>query len=355
VIQVLQDNFIEFVFSSLFGVVITISLFFFTSHPTTADKIKTRLRSVILKRLQKVLCRTEKILPEITSFLAHEFDIHPLKSIVMFGLWEPKRDAEWYRWIAIFEPQEARLSDKLVGRSGFYELQSFSYIKVPSADSLVPSKIEVVDFDGDGIPEVHVTLKSTWADSASIGPLFLRKRQGYGWQALALPSISALTSHVLDGNLPHPDSLTPVGKPFPLFGMRESSATGPTASPLQELKNTGVYEDKWILTHNGEKVSFVTLRNGGMYQVRRHPIRDHLHIITLAFFADDHAVLGAHFAVVNVFALAERFTRDLLWNWGFPMISEIPLRPPEIDIDAITKAGVVAHIIWQYFFWILRF
>jgi hypothetical protein len=305
---------------------------------------------VILKRLQDELRRTETIAPEITSFLAQEFDIHPLKSIVMFGLWEPKKDAEWYRWVAIFEPQEPRLLDKLVGRPGFYELQSSGHIEVPSPDSLVPSKVEVLDFDGDGVPEVHVTLRSTWADSTSIGPLILRKRQGCAWQALVLPSISALTSHVLQGNSPHPDNMIPPGRPFPFFGMRDASDEG-ARPPLQDLKNAVVYEDNWILTHNGENVPFVTLRNGGTYHVRRHPVRDHVHFATVAFFADGHAVLSAHYAVVNFLVLDDRvLTRDLLWNWGFPMVSLAPLRPADIDLDSIAKAGIVAHIIGNAFF-----
>jgi len=348
--QVLRDNLISFVLSSTFGVVVTILLFYFTSHPTTADTIRKRLKSAILKRLHEELGRTEAIVPEITNFLSQEFDIQQVKSIVMFGLWEPKKDVEWHRWIAIFEPQEPRLLDKLVGRPGFYELKSFAHMEVPSPDSLVPSKVEVLDFDGDGIPEVHVTLRSTWADSASIGPLILRKRQGCTWQFLALPAISVLTSQVLQGNSPHPDDATPHGRPIRCFGMKGAS-DGVVWSPLQDLKDTGVYEDNWILTHNGENIPFVTLRNGGSYQVRRHPIRDHVHLATVAFFADGHAVLSAHYAVVNFLILGDRvMTSDLLWNWGFPMVSKAPLRPIDIDLDSIAKAGIVAHIIGNTFF-----
>lgn len=121
--------------------------------------------------------------------------------------------------------------------------------------------------------------------------------------------------------------------------------------PLQQLKDTGVYEDKWVLTHNSEKVSFVTLRNGGTYQVRTHPVKNHVHFVTVAFFADGHAILSAHFAVVNVFVLEDRvLTHDLLWNWGFPMVSVVPLRPTDIDLNSIAKAGVLAHIIGNTFF-----
>jgi hypothetical protein len=159
--QLLRDNLVSFLLSSTFGVLVTILLFYLTSHPTTGEAIRRCLKSSVLKRLQEELRRSESIAPEVTNFLAQEFDVHPLKSILMFGIWEPKKDAEWYRWVAIFEPREPRLLDKLVGRPGFYDLRWFGHIEVPSPDSLVPAKLEVVDFDGDGVPEVHATLRST--------------------------------------------------------------------------------------------------------------------------------------------------------------------------------------------------
>jgi hypothetical protein len=41
---------------------------------------------------------------------------------------------------------------------------------------------------------------------------------------------------------------------------------------------------------------------------------------------------------------------DLLWNWGLPMISVAPLRPTDVHLDEIAKAGIVAHIKGDTFF-----
>jgi hypothetical protein len=256
--QLLLDHITSFIFSSIFGVAVTVLAFYLTSHPTTAGATRKRLKATILKRLQAELRRAESVEPEITNFLTHEFDIHPLKSIVMFGLWEPKRDTEWFRWIALFEPQEPGLLDKLVGRPGFYDLRSFLHMAVPTPESLAPSKTEIMDFDGDGVPEVHITLKSTWADSISIGPLILKRSEGGNWQAVALPSISSLTSDVLQGKSSYPKNIVPPGQPIPFFGMKDDSGEV-TRPPLHDLKNFGVYEDDWVLTHNGQNVRFVTL------------------------------------------------------------------------------------------------
>lgn len=349
--QLLRENLIEYVFSSAFGILVTILLFYLTSQPTTGAVIRRRLTFSVLKRLQKELRRSESAVPMVTNFLAQEFDIHSLKSILMFGIWEPKNSAaEWYRWIAVFEPKEPRLIDRLVGRPGLYDLVWFGHMAIPCPDSLAPAKLEVVDFDGDGVPEVHATLTSTWGDSASIGPLILKKTQSNGWRATALPSISALTSNVLQGKSPHPNGVDPPGRPFSYFGMNDTSAED-AIPPAQDLRKARVYEDNWTLVQNGMGMQFATLRNGGTYQFRKHPVRGHVQVATLAFFVDGRATLSTHYAIVSFFALdSEKMMSDLFWNWGFPMVSMIPLRPSDIDLDSIGMAGVKAHIIGNTFF-----
>lgn len=345
-----KNDFRNYIVGGVLGVVGTIFLFSFTSQPSTSDAIKEKLKTVVLNKLQSELGRAESIAPEITRFLAQDFDVNPMKSIVMFGIWEPKKDTEdLYRWIAIFEPQEQGLLDKIAGRPGFYQLKWFGHIEVSSPDLLVPSKVEVMDFDGDGIPEIHIKLKSTWGDSTSVGPLILKRYQGGEWQAIVLPSISVLTSQVLSGNLPSRDKMTPGGQPYSYFGMATSKHF--LRPPIKQLANDGVYEDKWTLTHNGEKVPFVTLRNGGTYQVQKHPFKDYMQFATVAFFDDGNSVLGGHYAVVNFLILGEReLKRDLLWNWGFPMVSIVPLKPKDIELDSVTKAGIAAHIIGNVFY-----
>ena len=131
----------------------------------------------------------------------------------------------------------------------------------------------------------------------------------------------------------------------------KDSDIGSVHPPFRELANAGVDEDEWILKYNGRTMTFVTLGNGGTYQLLKHPVREYTQIATVAYFRDDRAILDAHYAVVNFLTLADnRMVRDVLWNWGFPMVSAVPLRPSDIDLDSIAKAGVLAHIVGNTFF-----
>ncbi len=349
-LPIIRENLISYLICSFFGVIVTTLVFYLTSPPSSPEKIRKKFKHMILKKLQKELFSGKKVEPKIDTFFTQELDLNSVKIIVTFGTWEPKKNFEWHRWIGIFESQAPKLLDKLVGRSGFYKLTSFTHIKIPNPNALIVSKFEAKDLDGDGIPEIYVTLKSTWADSTSIGPLILRKYKSTSWQVLGLPSISFLTHEILRGKLPDQKRRISSARPFGFFDKPEN-VNSLNRPPLDKLLDAKIYEDSWTLIHNGMKVNFVTLRNGGTYEIRTHPIKDYPQIATIAFFNDGRAVLDAHYSVVTFFRIEdEGLCRDLLWNWGYPMISAIPMRPKEIDIESIAKAGIEAHKIGDIFF-----
>jgi hypothetical protein len=61
---------------------------------------------------------------EIDKIYAYELDVGADKTIVLVGT--AKVEEKIFRWISIFEKGGHSIIDKMVGRSGFYEISSLS-------------------------------------------------------------------------------------------------------------------------------------------------------------------------------------------------------------------------------------
>lgn len=329
----IKDNLFSNVFSFLFGGVITTVLFFFSSNPVSPEDVRQELLEISLDEMKR---RYGEVIAEntIDKIFSTELDAGADKSIILSG--STKINDNLYRWVSIFERKPPGVFDKLVGRSGFFNLASLTSYEAPYFNSLLVDKIEVIDFNGDGVSEVHVRLQSIWADSTSVGPLVLSKKDDVKWHVTALPSISNAI------NLPLKNPQMGGKRPYNYFGMVGDEDPKPKLT--SELKLLEISEESWILNHNGEEQNFSTLRNGGDYIFRNHSIKGYTQIQTLSFFIDGGAVLDPHYAVVNMFKFGENaIETDELWNWGYPMYSTRPLRLSEIDMDSILKAGIMAH------------
>ncbi len=339
----LKDNLFSNLFSLFFGAFLAALLFFLTSHPTDPERIKQELLDISLSEM-RVIYGTSITESNIEKQFATELEVGADKSIVLVG--STKIDKTSYRWIAIFEKESPSAIDTMVGRSGFFNLSSLTSFEVPSFNSFLVDKIEARDFDEDGTLELHVRIKSIWADSISVGPLILSKKGASNWHLYSLPSISKVINSPADTPSNKWEAI--VYRPYHFFGM---VGDDPNPKSRNDLKQLALSEDSWILNHNGQEQSFSTLRNGGDYIFRKHVIRGHSQIQTLSFFVDGHAVLGPHYAVVNMFKFGKNgIETDALWNWGHPMYSGRPLRLLEIDLDSISKAGIDAHTIGDVFY-----
>jgi hypothetical protein len=195
----------------------------------------------------------------------------------------------------------------------------------------------------NGTSEIHVRLKSTWADSRSVGPLIYTKNISGDWNVYTLPSISeSINTKVKDPNMRG-------RRPFEYFGIKGDS--DPEPKSINELKNLEVSEESWTLNHDGQDVEFTTLRNGGDYFFKTHAIKGYAQVQSLSFFVDGGAVLGPHYAVINMFKFGKSGVEvDDLWNWESPIYSTRPLRLLEIDLDSIEKAGIQAHVVGDIFY-----
>lgn len=278
---------------------------------------------------------------EVEKITSSELDAGAEKSIIMASSGEI--NGEPYRWLSIFEKESPGLFDMLVGRPGFFKLTSLTSYQPPNRDSLQVEKIEVLDLDEDGTSEIHVRLHSLWADSTSTGPLIFKKNQDNNWELIALPSVKK-TINMSIGN-----SMKSVLQPHSFFGMKDDRNEKP--KPIEELKKMGISEELWEADHNGKVENFTTLRNGGDYIFRNHPIKGYQQVQITSFFSDDEPVLGPHYTVLTMLKIEHyALTVDDLWNWGHPMYSTRPLKLLDIDRDSISKAGIMAHIIDDVFY-----
>lgn len=347
ILKYAKEHFIGFVFSAVFGATATVSLFFFTSSPSSSSEIKSKLANILVDRLGKEL-RIEYGDIQFNSIISQSLDLSTNNSVFVYSTAVSGEDI--YRILAVFEPQRQNILDKLVGRPGFYRLASSSWIHVPYTNNLLPENIKIEDYDLDGNKEIVIRIKSVWADSTSSGLIVLKKNDDEIWRFLSLPSLSTGLSDFLSGKLPHPEGLSPVSSPIIWFGQLESPDVN-----FDEIRksyaNYSIYEDDWKVTHNGISQKFITLRNGGVIEQTRHPFANHLQFGVVANVSDGNAVLGIHNLFITYFKLGNReLERDILWNWGFPMLTIAPQELSGIDLNEFHQVGISTHLINGTFF-----
>ena len=339
-INKIKDNLFSYFFSLLLGGALTLAGTFLTSQPTTPEEIKKKLLQISADELSKRYNGTQPQ-SEIEKISSSELDAGAEKSIIIAG--KTAENDAIYRWVSIFEKNSPSIFDKLIGRPGFFKLASLTSYKAPYPDSLKAERIEAVDMNGDGTLEIHVKLHSAWADSTSTGPLFYKKDPDGRWNLLTIPPIKSTTSKQLENKTPN------FSKPYKRFGMPNEKKSALSSSP--NFKDMDLLEDAWAANHNGQTKTITTLRNGGDYLIKNHDIKGYPQVLVISFFSDGAAVLGAHYALINMLKIdGNNLTPDGLWNWGQPMYSTSPIRPTEIDTQSIYKAGIMAHTIGDVFY-----
>jgi hypothetical protein len=350
-----REHFVAYAFATLFGVSATIVLFYITAVPTDSERIKAVLLSDVKDALNIELKLNSAVQPVIERFASQRLDLNSSDSIVLYGSWEPEK-GKIYKWVNVFEPREQDLLSKIVGRPGFHESKTLWHVEAEYHEALKPIRIEARDLDGDSSLEIFIDLESEWADARSVGFVIL-KREGKGnWNLIGLPSIAETTKEILDGAFPHPEGLRPPPSgPIGVFGMKKHG-TQKQLPAISELKNASVYCDTWSFRNHGTTSNVTTLRNGGNYSVLQHTRKRHVQIAAIGFYDDGRSVLDAHYSVVTFFVLRNgQLLRDTDWNWGFPMLSDRPLKSSDINIEIISKAGIEAHKIGSNFFWYKSF
>lgn len=335
-----QDHLFASVVSLLLGAVLTLAAAYFTSQPATPEKVKSKLLYLSQNAISKryVGTPTENKIDKIVSF---ELGAAAEKSIVIAG--SSIIEGSPYRWISVFEKEAPSIFDKLIGRSAFFQLTSLTSYESFREDTLQVEKIEAMDIDGDGISEIHIRLHSVWADSTSTGPLILKKSSDGQWVMVTIPSI--------ENTLKSPIASTGLHRLGPVRYFEVTNDKPNENRKLPNFNKMAISEEVWEANHNNNKQDIVTLRNGGNYTFKSHAIRGHPQILVLAFFADGGAVLGPHYAVINVFKIVgHEIKTDDLWNWGHPIYSIRPQRLLDISTDVVYGAGISAHILGDVFF-----
>ena len=124
------------------------------------------------------------------------------------------------------------------------------------------------------------------------------------------------------------------------------------------MTESSIFKDDFVINHNGKERKFICLRNGGKYFFSKHPVKGHDQLVTIALYFDG-PVLANHRAVMNIYRFPSKldlipgedsFTRDMDWNWGFPMWMVAPTLLDTNDIDEMYNQGLMKHVVNGTFF-----
>jgi hypothetical protein len=353
----IKDNFISFVFSSLFGATVAVVVFLLTAPPKKPDEVRKALFATTLLEIahqEKVSKKSLRL--ENALCFSVQTDIGLAETVVLFGSWgQPGNSYLPNHYVAVLDPAGEGLLDRLVGRQSFYELSSLTLIRQPTPDLLEVTNFEVLDVDNDGSKEIHLRLRATWADGISVTPLIYRRRSPRGWDLIVLPPIEETVQDIVAGKQPHPD-IPPMMSPIVAFdGSINKSKTKQENKKIREdithLFPPSVFQDDIPVTHDGRDFHLCFLRNGGDYVFRKHPVKNHFQIAVVGQLVDDRGVQADHHLVVMFLVLdGLQLKPDTLWNWGHAMFSLRPTKTSEISLDEIAIAGVRAHVAGNSFF-----
>ncbi|MGN5073706.1 hypothetical protein ACTG2C_01650 [Aeromonas veronii] len=335
-LEKIKDNLFSTLFTAIASIFFTCVVFYIYSQPSSSEEIKSELFKITESYISDNYSGRYGDL-KLNKYLTQEIDLSSNKVIFFFGTMTDD-SKNIFRWLGVYERQDANLIDELLGREGFFDLKSFAMFEVPYPDVMAFDNVEPIDIDKDGQKEIHVRFKSVWADGRGIAPLILRKNSQGVWTYIGLPPIDI--SIVM--NAEH--DIYPSANPYTHFGTRGSDEKV-IEKKVDELTAMGVYGHDWVLEFPDRKQVFSSLRNGGGYFFNNHPIKGYFQILWVSFLDDGRATLDRHYTVVRVFKCeGERLVVDDLWNWGKPVFSGVPLYPTDLDVNSLYETGVMSHI-----------
>jgi len=351
--KIFKDHFFTEIIWVILGAIGTSVIFALTANPMTTNGVREKLTSTILRSIRDQKLQSQARRLSMDSFSFQKIGLDSSESVVSYGTIFNEMSTPIGRWIAVFEPSETRLFDKIVGRTSFYELKFLNVIDIDSADELVAKNIEAKDLNTDGVYEFVIKLESEWADSKAKGFALIRRSKEGEWVMQGVPDMALSIRQSLDRKIPEVAAYRSLNKQFSYFGPR-----GYKKNIITPVKSTDltVYQDEYFIKSKNKSVKFYMLRNGGEYSFVEHPIRKTSEVAITSIIEDDRAVMAKHRSAVTVYSFGnEGLSRDINWNWGYSMVSAIPLGADEIDLGSIIRAGSEAHIEGNMTLWYTSF
>lgn len=351
--KIFKDHFLTDVIWLIIGVVVTSVIFALTANPITTNGVREKLTSLAMKSVldQKLQLRARRL--SVDSFSFQKIGLDLSESVVSYGTIFDEKSVSIGRWIAVFEPSEQRLLDKLVGRTSFYELKFINVIDIDSAGELMAKNIEAKDLDSDGVFEFIIKLESQWGDSRSNGFALVYRTKTGEWMMQGLPDMAASIRQSMEQKIPEVASYAKQNRQFSYFG--KINKENFLSSQVQS-KDLMVYQDEYLIKAKKKSPNFYMLRNGGNYSFIEHPLRKTNDVAIIAILSDNQAIMGAHHSAVTVYSFNDDgLVRDINWNWGYSMLSAAPMRANDIDLKSIIQAGTEAHIEGNIILWYTSF
>lgn len=344
----LGEQVTSYFLSAILGVVITVALFHYTSPPTRSSEVRSKLTEMARVRLESQLSSQMSKLT-FDSVAIESLDLSASNSYFVYGTAQTIAGAI-NRFLMVFEPSSQSLIDKLAGRPGFYGIGFWAIIPGAGDDEVVASNVHIEDIDRDGIKDIFVHLKSSYADGVSKGLLILKKDTGDAWHLMGLPSFTKRMYSIAAGESPLPKGIRPATPPKLWFSSDSTRQTIP-ASKLKEYKGWKIDESEWRVIGSTGNSTFWMIRNGTKVRVLDHPYSGYKHIGVLANVYDGEPIQGPHHLMVNFFKIeGDSLRPDPMWNWSYPMLSDGLEDSLEWGLSEFQDAGVSVHVVGRTVF-----
>lgn len=348
-------------FVALFGAIFVSAFYFFTANEFSDSQVRLKIKEMIINDINKnkrTIEKIENISVHIDHFKIERVGFDTTDSIIVYGKILSEKHVV-YKYVVILEQDDKRFIDYIVQRPGFYKISFSGYMSASYDDELKVSSIDYTDIDSDSSKEFLLNLQTTYGDSVAKGFIILKRRHDDKWFPLFESSMSDLLNESINGTIPEYNNSNPAADPLKIFGFSKDKK-GLEKNQLKKaekfydkaLTKVDVYESPFDFIYDDKLHVSYLIRNGGKYKITKHPVKGYPIIFMLSFFKDDQAVMSDHYSIITVLKVDDdEIKRDILWNFGFPMISIRPSSEHEIEIDEMVNGGMVAHTIGNMYVW----
>lgn len=357
-IDVIEDYLLSSIFSLIFGALGTTLLFYLTKHPTKSEDIRKRIKQEMILSARKDLNLHPDATPPLLTFseimtrsemmmdLATEASIIATLSIETYT-----PEYHHYQVIAIFEPADQNLFDKLVDRPGLHQIKFIMYIDFSGISEL---QWTVDDFTRNGIKDLIIRTIFRGADSQHEGFLMVAKNSQGKWTAHTIPSITEIYQGIVHKEPAVWNPEKSVAQNLVLF--QTPGATQSTFPPQAYFQQSKVSETKFDLLHDGTIYPYYSYSTGtvlrGEHSVLKYPV---LLVITQVYYIngnDSEGWISPHRLLFTMFRVTPGgFILDSNWNHGAPILTAEPRNISDVDINSIVAQGYDRHMVGRMYFY----
>lgn len=339
-VSMLKEQVLSSVISISLGILGTVVFFHYTSQPTRSVEVREKLIGMARSCIeQQLVAKMNSVTFDLVSI--ESLDLSVSNSVVVYGSAISTSGVN-NRFLMVFEPSSQGLIDKVIGRSGFYDIGYWAIIPDTADEEVIASSVNIEDLDSDGNKDILIYLKSTYADGVSKGLIVLKKDIHDEWHLMGLPSMTKIMHSYAAGESPLPKGLRPPLQPFLWFGGNEHLKVEPN---IKRYLNWEITESDLTVSDSTGHHHLWMVRNGSKLKMYENRQAGYKHFGVLANIEDDEAIQGPHHLMISFFRIENNnLVPDQNWNWAYPMFSVGLEDSQKVELSEMQEVGLQAHV-----------